>query len=408
MPQPQVPTARQRSAKASRFRRSRRGVSTMWTLLLAPAAVIFLCVVVDIANLWLARVELENALEAAALASVKEWGDANGAALTLPARNVGVAYAAANQAGGPGGVSLDNNYLAANVPNENASCDGNLVFGAITSTSPTVVFNAGVRPSCGLGNVLIDVTSNASLQAENAWGVSFRNTPTTPANLLISQVIIDLQAGSDSDATFDFDTNPPVLSTLTTIPPTPDVSGFASPATQIAFSPSAGSPSQLTITFSPGGGDAGFEPGDRIRFGARAKDLSSGNGNNDGDGVGIEAVQVTIIFTLGGVPQSPQTATLADSTFGNNPSGIADLPTPAPSSAQNNDGQSFVELLGAGNNAMFAVRARAAISVSGLCTNLFGTLHGAHGVSAETVAVYDCATHRPRLIRVDQFICPGP
>ncbi|MCL6507990.1 MAG: hypothetical protein K6T59_13295 [Bryobacteraceae bacterium] len=33
---------------------------------------------VGVANLWLARVELENALEAAALAAVKQWGEAGG------------------------------------------------------------------------------------------------------------------------------------------------------------------------------------------------------------------------------------------------------------------------------------------------------------------------------------------
>lgn len=384
----------------------REGVATLWLLVALVAFLCLLCLLIDIANLWLARVQLENALESAALAAVKEWGDGNGSALTLGPRNVGVAYAAANEAGGAP-VPISTNYLAANTPNENASCSGDLVFGAITSTSPSVVFNAGIRPSCGLGNVLFDVTSNASLQAENAWGISFRNTPSTPANLLITKVVIDLQAGTDPNATFDFDTDPPTLSTLTTIPPTPDVSGFASPATQITFSPTSGTPSQFTITFGPGGGDAGFEPGDRIRFGARVKDLSTGGGTNDGDGIGREHVQVTVFFSLGGVPQAPQTATYVDSTFGASPSGIPDLP-PAPSSAAGNDGQSFVVLQGSGSSLQFAVKAQAVISVSGLCTNIFGTVHGAHEVSAETVAVYDCITRRPRLIRVDQFICPGP
>ena len=48
------------------------------------------CFVLEAANMWLARAELENALESAALAAVKTWGDANGGSTFTP-RQIGVA-----------------------------------------------------------------------------------------------------------------------------------------------------------------------------------------------------------------------------------------------------------------------------------------------------------------------------
>ena len=49
---------------------------------------VLLSVLLGIASLWLARVELETALEAAALAAVKEWGDQGGGETFVP-RQVG-------------------------------------------------------------------------------------------------------------------------------------------------------------------------------------------------------------------------------------------------------------------------------------------------------------------------------
>ena len=73
----------------------RRGVVTLWTIIALPVLLAMLCVVVEVANLWKSRVELENALESAALAAVQSWGE-GAVSPTLPHRQVGVAYAAAN------------------------------------------------------------------------------------------------------------------------------------------------------------------------------------------------------------------------------------------------------------------------------------------------------------------------
>ena len=55
--------------------RLRRGAVTLWTVLFMPVLLVLFFVVVEGVNLWLARVELENALESSALAAVKHWAE---------------------------------------------------------------------------------------------------------------------------------------------------------------------------------------------------------------------------------------------------------------------------------------------------------------------------------------------
>ncbi len=395
----------------------------MWTILAVPALLLMLVFVVEIAHLWSARVELENALEGAALAAVKEWGDAGGGSTLIP-RHVGVAYAAANTIDGDP-VAITTNYNPQVLPNENDDCDGNLIFGAITTDLSQIIFhtdvtfNAGIEPSCGLGTVLVDATGQGNLGDDAAWGVAFRDTPRTPPNLTILSITIDLQAGG-GNGTFDFISFPPQLSDNLPEPVIPgrdDIVGFSDPHTQITFSETTGTPSALTITFGPDpapGGDMGFEPGDRFRFGAFVDGVSKGTGGDDGDGIGQDDVQVTVVFALGGVPLPPVSGTFFDNRERSqdcypdhpvHPTEIPDLPCP-PSSAPNNNGQSYVGIAG-GSNA-YAVRAQATSEVNSLLCRICGISIGPFAVSAKSTAVYDCAEQRPRLIRIDQFICPGP
>lgn len=134
-------------------RAQRRGSATLWMVLWLPCLMALFCVLVGIANLWLARVELENAMEAAALAAVKQWGEAGGGDTIAP-RSVGVAYAGANRVRGQS-VTIDANYNAG-AANDNATCAlamsppaGNLLFGSTNHSDPdNVVFDAGGNPSC--------------------------------------------------------------------------------------------------------------------------------------------------------------------------------------------------------------------------------------------------------------------
>ncbi len=132
-------------------RPARRGAVTLWTILFLPVLVILFAVMIEGVNLWLARVELENALEASALAAVKEWAEGGGgpaAGWTDTARGVGRQYAFANKINAVP-VAIDKNIggFGGGNPNENLSCAGDLIFGAITLESP-YVFDAGEVPSC--------------------------------------------------------------------------------------------------------------------------------------------------------------------------------------------------------------------------------------------------------------------
>jgi Flp pilus assembly protein TadG len=426
----------------------RRGSATLWLVIWLPCLLVLFCALVGVANLWLARVELENALEAAALAAVKQWGEAGGGDTTIP-RNVGVEYAAANiLRRNP--VIIGTNYNAANAPNQNDVCEptdesvnppnGNLVFGAINDDDPNnVIFNAGVAPSCASGTVMIDASAsgNGNLAQDNAWGISFYNTADTPPALRITRVIIDLR-GNGGTGSF---TGPAVISDNSPQPAVhdssansqPDVVGFTDldlstpPAFgQVLFSyPSAG---KLQIDFSadvnPPAIDDGFAPGDRIRFGQNVDGVSSGSGNNDGDGIGRDGTTVTVFFSLGGVPLPPLTGvvgrfvdntessndcidprllSLETGTFIVHPALVPDLPCP-PTSAANNNGQSYV-LLNANGSGKFGVRAQAISPVQPLGLRFLGNLTQ-YCVQAKATAEYDCLTGRVKLVRVDTFICP--
>jgi Flp pilus assembly protein TadG len=148
------------------YARSRRGSATLWLIIWLPCLLTLFCVLVGVANLWLARIELENALEAAALAAAKEWGQAGGGD-TQSAREAGVAFAAANMVrGNP--VVLGTNYNSLNAPNDNDvgnptgaavnPPNGNLVFGAINDDDPDhVIFDASGTPSCAAAAALLVV-----------------------------------------------------------------------------------------------------------------------------------------------------------------------------------------------------------------------------------------------------------
>jgi hypothetical protein len=185
------PSRLQECSAPNRTNQARRGAVTLWIILAGPAFLALVIFVLEVANIWLARVELENALGATALAAVKEWGDA-GVGFggdTLCPRDVGVAYAAANTLVGVP-LSITNNYLQG-PPNENASCDGNLIFGAIITQEPPFVFDASVIPGCNAGRVVFDVTAQGDLDTGNhrEWGISFQPTNNLASNIRIRRVV---------------------------------------------------------------------------------------------------------------------------------------------------------------------------------------------------------------------------
>ncbi|MED5576809.1 MAG: pilus assembly protein TadG-related protein, partial [Planctomycetota bacterium] len=129
---------------------TRAGIATLKIILLIPVVITLLVMVLEVANLWIARVEFENALESAALAAAKDWGDDHGASGTLTPREVGNEFAKSNTVRKTG-VNLSSidpslnydNSDPVNNPNQNTTYpNGVLLFGAITDLDPQVIFNA--------------------------------------------------------------------------------------------------------------------------------------------------------------------------------------------------------------------------------------------------------------------------
>jgi len=448
-------TAAQSRAAAGRSfgrRRKRRGVAALWLILTLPVLLLLLAVVIEIGNIWLARVELENALESAALAAVKEWGDGGGGD-TQTARNVAITYAGANTVTGTP-VAITANYLnppPAGFQNQNASCTGNLIFGTITEDTIPWVFDAYEEPSCGGGTVLFDVTGLGNLkEGDNRWGIAFRRTDDAVLNnLKIEWVEIDL---SGIGLVFDFTGAPPAVSPNTTtggavdggsydqpdigghpfgsLPPPSGstivgAAGFTPPNSQIVFSATTGTPTVLRINFfADGTNDFGFEPGDRFRFGASVGKVLGGGNIQQKNGDDIAGARIRVKFV--GLP-TVSSATYIDDTTAQNSncgagyldptgegqlvvhvSGEADLPCSA-SSATTNNGQSWVELRG-GTGRDYGIRAQASVPVNSVCCRVFGLTTGIFRVSACATARYTCADQTPELIRVrpENYFCPGP
>ena len=422
----------------ARRRDRRRGVATLWTILVLPLFVLTLVFVTDIGYLWLARVELENAAEAAALAAVKEWAESPSGS-TLPARLVGVELAGANTINGIPLV-VDPNHDPNNAPNENATINNGLIFGAVVSEDRPWVFDPNQRPGCGPGNVLFDATgqgggpSRGGMGTDNAWGVSFTKTPDDDPKLYIKTIVIDLRDGGGSGmfvrpVVLSNNTAPHAVVSPSVIQPNDQVDIFGLDDTvltfsdvgtkriyengNISFTHDSTTPHLLTIDFSP----HAFKAGDRFRFGMAVIDVGSGPTSDDGDGIGDDRVGVSVLFSSS---PTPVTGTFVDTTHKKNdcvptnpqddpvesdngnlivhPSLIPDLPCPSSSSGANN-GQSFVSL-GGGTNRAFAVRVRITLELPSLSCHFGGIDFGPYEIIAEATAMIDCDTLRPRLIRI--------
>ncbi len=438
--------------------RRRPGWATLWLIIWLPMLLVLLSALLGIANLWLARVELETAVEAAALAAVKEWGDSGGGDTLIP-RQVGVEFAAANCIRSEP-LTIGTNYdQSLSLPgcNQNLSCilteappGGNLIFGAINDDDPdNVIFNAGECPSCALGRVLIDATAQGAgnLRQDNGWGIAFLRDDTTPAGLRIVKIVIDLQAnggtgqfqlgGLDSTLGPTITDNVSPHAVSVSCPGNqnyqqPDLVGFTDPEAQIVFTPATGLSPTLTIDFLPdnnpdGGTDDGFAPCDRFRFGASVTGVGTATNpatdDDDGDGIGSDRAVVTVYFEIDGTPLPPVEATFIDNDEKSNerlcppqyepfcndlivhPLLIPNLPVP-PASGNNNNGQSYA-LVAGGGIGKFGVRAQAKIQVRSFGSVFLGNITD-YCVQAKATALYDCSTRRVRLVRIDTFICPGP
>ncbi len=308
----------------------------VWFIVAMPVLLTLLCVMLEVANLYLARTELDDALEAAAQAAVKDWGD-NGGGDTLQSRIVGNTYAKANTING---VPVDLtaidpalNYDASEPCNQNACSNGVLVFGAITADNPEFTFDCCANAGCSVGTVQLDVSAQSALGgSNNEWGISFQPNFLPPPPVRIVRVVYTLPRSCGTllprfDASTT--TNLPVVSNVVTDDPSnatvqdmcptgqsaqADVYGINRSAVrffmnvtnpcqmnngdEVTATPNATPSRTLAVQFPDAGGDLnGFDIFDRIRFGATVRDLNGGQ--IGGDQIGACMTQVTICFNNG-------------------------------------------------------------------------------------------------------------
>jgi hypothetical protein len=395
-----------------RSRRPRRGAITVWLIILLPVLVILLGVVIEITHLWVARVELENALEASALAAVKEWGDANGGLGTSPARTIGVQFAQQNVVNDvPVEIGTNLSMMPANPnnPNFNKLCDpeksdmdlstmprpdGNLVFGSIVNNNGVLEFHAELEPSCGcVCDVIVEAKGNRdelgqcdALQ-DFGWKICFENCVVGAMVQSIEFEIPNAMGGEHFNNAAGIPnfacSNPPLVLGV-------DYT--------VVFDP-PNNPKKVTITF--------INPLDPtvyscaqpnpLRFGMGLQGFGVVNGcqgkgggqGNSADNLADSGVTVTIEFLVNGMTE------ICEGVFEDGPMTC--------------DNMVIAELAGPSNRD-FGVRAQSLALIKPIFCQYSGIDFGPFCVCVVTTARYDCETGKPRLVRIEPqnvFCMPG-
>ena len=129
----------------------RRGIATIWLVAFGPAFLSLLVLTSEIASLWLARIELETAVESGALAAVTVWcSDSDTAAVRTKAEMAAKSFAQAN-------TILGNTFTLGASP---------VTFGSLSGG----VFNNGAASPIVLAQRACLV--HASVNVESLWGFS--------------------------------------------------------------------------------------------------------------------------------------------------------------------------------------------------------------------------------------------
>jgi Flp pilus assembly protein TadG len=340
---------------------NRRGAITVWLILAIPVLMTLFCLLLEVGNLWLARIELTNALESSSLAAVKEWGDNGGGDTWIP-RNVGNTYAMANTVNGSivDLMLVDDdtyplNYDEDEECNQNACSLGVLVFGVVSINEfDEFVFDCCETAGCGGPfNVQLDVTGDGNLFSgeNNEWGISVQPTGVPDTGVRVTRVIYRLpDMFMALDPVFDFSSDPATVSdnlvdnlgdNLVQCDASPDELICPPDPTEMGTSQAdvfGVDPNEVQFYINVPYGDDGmdgrleceagsgtlvagptgimsktlavefcnpevdpmcepFDPGDRIRFGALVTDL--GGSQIDGDEIGQMMTEVTICFSDG-------------------------------------------------------------------------------------------------------------
>ena len=371
-------------------KKQRRGIATIWLVISAPALLMALCLAIEIGHLFLARMQLENSLESAAIAAVDRWAGGN---TTADARMVGATYAADNRAGDTT-VLLDT--FEGGLPNGNVSCDGELVFGRVSGLPGQFRFEPSSVPGGSTGNTIslkVRILTSTDTKNDVANGsysfTMFDYAASNPA-LQISSVLLDVSTVAETDlAPAYFDLRNPSGSGIATdrnfgIQPIFDFGGGVLSANATPSYASDLTSPNYSLSFT------GFDTGDTFGWGvdtdAVGPDPGTGDNQYADKGGDFNGTAVTISFVDSGTG-------LAAGTIAGTLSQVAEHESILVISNQQ---------LQSGD---FGVRARKTITVSPICGNMFGIALPGFSVTSEAFALSQNG-QRPRLIQVLDYVCP--
>lgn len=397
------------------FSARRRGIATIWIVVAMPVIVTLLIVVLDTANVWLAKSELKNAMDAAALSGAKTWGEGGS---TLSARQ------AANRAAGINtvlGTTLTLSTTEGGCTNNNTSSAGEIVLGALSDTGTTLEFNCNATPACVAGAISATFEVNTDPIAPDVSTAdtltrpySYRLTSFTgPAGSSLSSITVNLApmtvqntAGGAvvaDNGFFDFRVPPPTADQQSgadfgvgTLLVSDTFTTFSSTggAAVTAVSGTAGTtPSSLAVNFTS------FDPGDTLNFG-----VDSDNVGPDTGAAGTDAADFGGHFGSGYVDGGGRT-TVSGATVTFVISGQSFIGT-LTSVSENLSTVTVNGVLTGGNP--FAVRTRKTIQVSSMASSLFSLPVGPFNVTAESYARYSCSSGPPQLVHIDTYTCICP
>jgi len=416
---------RLRPASAGSHDPARRGLSTIWVIAAIPAVMTMFVLVVDIANIWLARIELKNALDAAALSTVKSWGEGSS---TAQARLNGNDAMTTNTVLGS---VITLNTAEGGCVNGNVSSTGEIVLGSITDNGTTNIFDCAGTPSCISGTaevvVSVDTTGGDTFSdptepdgiARTTFRIErFEETTAIPVGLTLNSITFELSAmettplgggtATADDGIFDlraFGTND-VTRSIGTPPVNSNGDNLIglnpqSVASSFLYSPSGTSPRALTVTFA--GGITSSPTTSQFFFGTDTDQV----GGDTGGGGGVTAQDFGGEFgTDAGGASGDDPFVSTGATVRVNISGQTVSGTLVRISADRSEVTFNVNIASGGTG--FGVRARKTIQVQSMSPAFYGLGLGPYPVTAESFAQFLCTSGPPQLLRVTTVSCTCP
>lgn len=408
------------SRRAPSFQPTRRGIATIWVLASMPVLLTLLVMLVDAGNLWVARAELKNALDAAALSGVKSWGEGSG---TLQSRlDAHDAFTTNTILGTQYSLSTAEGGCTNGNPSPSATAE--ILLGTISDGASGFTFDCQGTPVCVSGSftlviavdteAICDGGNNDTFERESAFRVeSF--TTSNPALTLNSLMFTLPGAGTrffdlrnpppsnDGNSGYNVgDAAPPPTVYYRGAPPTTNatslfLSGCASPfatfgVTSATYNvpPAAAPIAGLTDPPSVTGTAfrwvfSGFESGDVFAFGVDT---------DFADGV-----------TGGGGAETDKGSEFAGTIVSGSVSGSAFSGTLAAVNLE----RSEVTINGtvSGGDA-FGVRTRKTISVPSMASTFLGLSVNPYQVTSQSYARFACSSGLPQSVHINTYTCACP